>query len=93
MTGDAVKAKNGAMVAYDGQMSFKKMTGGGEGLRGMVTRGLTGEQAFAMELLAGVVGVLVSLIGGVIYMRRGFAPYRVDRDLTDGRLADANNRH
>ena len=56
-------------------------------------RGLAGEQAFAMELLAGVVGVLVSLIGGVIYMRRGFAPYRVDRDLTDGRLADANNRH
>ncbi len=51
---------------------------------------LTGEQAFSMELLAGIVGVLVSLIGGVIYLRRGFAPYRVDRDLTDGRLADAN---
>ncbi|HSX96311.1 MAG TPA: AIM24 family protein, partial [Streptomyces sp.] len=29
MTGDAVKAKNGSMVAYDGQMSFKKMSGGG----------------------------------------------------------------
>ncbi len=28
MTGDAVKAKNGSMVAYDGQMAFKKLTGG-----------------------------------------------------------------
>jgi hypothetical protein len=55
-----------------------------------VVQGLTKEQAFSMELLAGVVGVLVSLIGGVIYLRRGFAPYRVDRDLTDGRLADAD---
>ncbi|WP_418959188.1 AIM24 family protein [Streptomyces tritici] len=50
MTGDAVKAKNGSMVAYDGQMSFKKMTGGGEGLRGMVTRRLTGEQMEVMEV-------------------------------------------
>ena len=58
-----------------------------------VVHGLTGEQAFSMELLAGVVGVLVSLIGGVIYLRRGFAPYRVDRDLKDGRLADANGQH
>ena len=55
-----------------------------------VVHGLTKEQAFSMELLAGIVGVLVSLIGGVVYLRRGFAPYRVDRDLTDGRLADAN---
>ncbi|NGO70959.1 AIM24 family protein [Streptomyces boncukensis] len=47
---DAVKAKNGAMVAYDGQMAFKKMTGGGEGLRGMVTRRLTGEQMAVMEV-------------------------------------------
>lgn len=36
--GDAVKAKNGSMVAYEGEMSFKKMGGGGEGMRGMVTR-------------------------------------------------------
>lgn len=49
MTGDAVKAKNGSMVAYDGQISFKKMTGGGEGVRGMVTRRLTGEQMTVME--------------------------------------------
>ncbi|MDQ1008242.1 uncharacterized protein (AIM24 family) [Streptomyces sp. V4I23] len=50
MTGDAVKAKNGSMVAYDGQMAFKKMSGGGEGIRGMVTRRLTGEQMEMMEV-------------------------------------------
>lgn len=50
MTSDAVKAKNGSMVAYDGQMAFKKLTGGGEGLRGMVTRRLTGEQMTMMEV-------------------------------------------
>lgn len=50
MTGDAVKAKNGAMVAYDGRMSFKKLSGGGEGLRGMVTRRITGEQMELMEV-------------------------------------------
>ncbi|WP_406302986.1 AIM24 family protein [Streptomyces sp. NBC_00879] len=50
MTGDAVKAKNGSMVAYDGQMAFKKMSGGGEGIRGMVTRRLTGEQMVMMEV-------------------------------------------
>jgi uncharacterized protein (AIM24 family) len=50
MTGDAVKAKNGSMVAYDGQMSFKKLSGGGEGMRGMVTRRLTGEQMVMMEV-------------------------------------------
>lgn len=48
--GDTVKAKNGAMVAYDGQMAFKKMSGGGEGIRGMVTRRLTGEQMTVMEV-------------------------------------------
>lgn len=50
MTGDAVKAKNGSMVAYDGQMAFKKMSGGGEGIRGAVTRRLTGEQLTVMEV-------------------------------------------
>ncbi|GAA5082176.1 AIM24 family protein [Streptomyces similanensis] len=50
MTGDAVKAKNGSMVAYDGQMAFKRLTGGGDGLRGMVTRRLTGEQMTVMEV-------------------------------------------
>ncbi|NSC23960.1 AIM24 family protein [Streptomyces albus subsp. chlorinus] len=48
--GDAVKAKNGSMVAYDGEMRFKKLSGGGEGLRGMVTRRLTGEQLAVMEV-------------------------------------------
>ena len=50
VTGDAVKAKNGSMVAYDGQMAFKKLSGGGEGLRGMVTRRITGEQMTVMEV-------------------------------------------
>jgi uncharacterized protein (AIM24 family) len=50
LTGDAVKAKNGSMVAYEGRMTFKKMTGGGEGVRGMVTRRLTGEQMTVMEV-------------------------------------------
>src|SRR6478735_9668119 len=50
LTGDAVKAKNGSMVAYDGRMAFKKMSGGGEGIRGMVTRRLTGEQMTVMEV-------------------------------------------
>ncbi|WP_190123329.1 AIM24 family protein [Streptomyces inusitatus] len=50
MTGDAVKAKNGSMVAYDGRMDFKKLSGGGEGLRGMVTRRITGEQMTLMEV-------------------------------------------
>lgn len=50
MTSDSVKAKNGSMVAYDGRMAFKKMTGGGEGIRGMVTRRLTGEEMTVMEV-------------------------------------------
>jgi uncharacterized protein (AIM24 family) len=50
LDGDAVKAKNGSMVAYDGRMAFKKLSGGGEGLRGMVTRRITGEQMALMEV-------------------------------------------
>ncbi|MGW1431107.1 AIM24 family protein [Streptomyces sp. NPDC002431] len=50
LAGDSVKAKNGSMVAYDGRMTFKKMTGGGDGLRGMVTRRLTGEQMTVMQV-------------------------------------------
>jgi uncharacterized protein (AIM24 family) len=50
LTGDAVTARNGSMVAYDGRMTFKRLTGGGEGLRGMVTRRLTGEQMTVMEV-------------------------------------------
>ena len=50
MAGESVKARNGSMVAYAGQMSFKRMSGGGEGLRGMVTRRLTGESMTVMEV-------------------------------------------
>jgi len=50
MAGDSVKARNGCMVAYTGQMNFKKLSGGGDGLRGMVTRRLTGEQMEVMEV-------------------------------------------
>ncbi|CAM5517907.1 MULTISPECIES: AIM24 family protein [Streptomyces] len=50
LTGDTVRAKNGSMVAYDGRMTFKRLTGGGNGLRGMVTRRLTGEQMEVMEV-------------------------------------------
>ncbi|MEV6314687.1 AIM24 family protein [Streptomyces sp. NPDC051776] len=50
MAGEAVKAKNGSMIAYDGEMAFKKLSGGGDGLRGMVTRRLTGEQLTVMEV-------------------------------------------
>lgn len=50
LRGDSVRAKNGSMVAYEGQMSFKKLTGGGNGLRGVVTRRLTGEQMAVMEV-------------------------------------------
>ncbi len=45
-----MKAKNGSMVAYDGEMAFKKLSGGGEGIRGMVTRRITGEQMTVMEV-------------------------------------------
>jgi uncharacterized protein (AIM24 family) len=50
LAGDAVKARNGAMIAYDGKMTFKRLTGGGEGLRGSVTRRLTGEAMVLMEV-------------------------------------------
>ncbi|PWI44159.1 AIM24 family protein [Streptomyces sp. ICBB 8177] len=50
LAGDAVKAKNGAMVAYDGKMTFKRLTGGGDGLRGIVTRRITGESMTVMEV-------------------------------------------
>src|SRR3954463_8172288 len=50
LAGDAVRARNGAMIAYDGRMTFKKMAGGGEGLRGLVTRRVTGEAMAVMEV-------------------------------------------
>jgi len=51
--------------------------------------GLGDEQAMAMELLAYVVGVVVSLGGGVIYFTRGMAPARIEKELSEGRLSDA----
>jgi uncharacterized protein (AIM24 family) len=50
LTDDAVKARNGSMVAYTGKMTFKRLTGGGEGLRGLVTRRVTGESMTVMEV-------------------------------------------
>ncbi|MCX3063574.1 AIM24 family protein [Streptomyces beihaiensis] len=50
MAGDSVKAKNGSMVAYDGRMAFKRLTGGGEGIRGMMTRRIAGERMTVMEV-------------------------------------------
>lgn len=49
LTGDAVKAKNGSMVAYTGKVGFKRLAGGGEGLRGLVTRRVAGESMTVME--------------------------------------------
>ncbi|NYI06486.1 AIM24 family protein [Allostreptomyces psammosilenae] len=50
LAGDSVRARNGAMVAYEGQISFKRLSGGGDGLRGMVARQLTGESVTMMEV-------------------------------------------
>lgn len=50
MAGDEVKAKNGSMVAYDGEMTFKRKTGGGDGLRGVVTRRVAGERMVVMAV-------------------------------------------
>jgi hypothetical protein len=41
-----------------------------------------------MELLAYVVGVVVSLGGGVIYFTRGQPPAQIERELSEGRLSD-----
>jgi uncharacterized protein (AIM24 family) len=51
MNGETVRALNGSMVAYDGQMTFKRqgMTGG-EGLRGAIRRRVAGEGMTLMEV-------------------------------------------
>jgi uncharacterized protein (TIRG00374 family) len=51
--------------------------------------GLGNEQAFTMGFLAYVVGVIVSLAGGVIYLTRGLAPGQIEKELEQGRLKDA----
>jgi uncharacterized protein (TIRG00374 family) len=51
--------------------------------------GLGSEQVMAMSLLAYVVGVVVSLGGGVIYFTRGPASAQIEHELSEGRLSDA----
>jgi len=51
--------------------------------------GLDSEQAFTMGFLAYVVGVIVSLAGGIMYLGRGLAPGQIEEDFSDGRLSDA----
>ena len=53
---------------------------------------VTSEQAFMMGLLAYLVGVVVSLAGGVIYLTRGPAPAGIEQDLEGGGLEDADRR-
>ena len=50
LTGDAVRAATGAMVAYDGEVKFKNAgMGGGDGLRAALKRKATGESVSLME--------------------------------------------
>jgi hypothetical protein len=43
-----------------------------------------------MGFLAYVVGVVVSLGGGVIYLARGLATSEIEQEISEGRLTDAN---
>ncbi|MCR3739284.1 putative conserved protein, AIM24 family [Actinomadura glauciflava] len=51
LSGETIRALNGSMVAYEGQMAFKRqgMTGG-EGLRGALKRRIAGEGMTLMEI-------------------------------------------
>ncbi|MFF5259526.1 AIM24 family protein [Actinomadura viridis] len=51
LAGETIRALNGSMVAYEGQMAFKRqgMTGG-EGLRGALKRRIAGESMTLMEI-------------------------------------------
>ncbi|MFZ1947346.1 MAG: lysylphosphatidylglycerol synthase transmembrane domain-containing protein [bacterium] len=53
---------------------------------------VTPEQAFAMGLLAYLVGLVVSLAGGVIYLARGPKPGRIEKELEGGNLGNADGR-
>ena len=53
--------------------------------------GLGKEQAFTMGFLAYVVGVVVSLAGGVIYLTRGLAPGQIQEEFSEGRLTNAHH--
>ena len=51
LSGDSVRALAGSMVAYEGQVAFKKTgVGGGEGVRGAFKRRLTGESMDLMDV-------------------------------------------
>lgn len=51
LMGDTIRALNGSMVAYDGQMNFKRQgMSGGEGLRGAIRRRVAGEGMTLMEV-------------------------------------------
>jgi uncharacterized protein (AIM24 family) len=51
LDGETVKARSGAMIAYEGNVTFKKSSvGGGEGLRGAFKRKLTGESLDLMDM-------------------------------------------
>lgn len=50
LEGETFRAATGAMIAYDGRVSFKNAgAGGGEGLRGALKRRVTGESLALME--------------------------------------------
>lgn len=51
LNGETVRALNGSMVAYDGQMNFKRQGAtAGEGLRGAIRRRVAGEGMTLMEV-------------------------------------------
>jgi len=51
LMGETIRALNGSMVAYDGQMTFKRQgITGGEGLRGALRRRVAGEGMTLMEV-------------------------------------------
>ncbi|MEU5880722.1 AIM24 family protein [Spirillospora sp. NPDC047279] len=51
LAGETIRALNGSMVAYDGQMTFKRQgMSGGEGLRGALKRRIAGEGMTLMEI-------------------------------------------
>jgi uncharacterized protein (AIM24 family) len=61
LEGETVKARSGAMIAYDGAVTFKKSgVGGGEGLRGALKRKMTGESLDLMDMSG----------KGVVYLAR-----------------------
>ncbi|WP_354702318.1 hypothetical protein DSM112329_02675 [Paraconexibacter sp. AEG42_29] len=50
LAGDSVRALTGSMVAYDGEVDFKKQSMGGEGVMGAIKRKATGESLSFMEM-------------------------------------------